>query len=92
MQTASVHINRTAALYYIALYTCLNIYSYSYVVMSCFILFSTISPVVFGTVYSLSLSDAAQDIGFPVGFQLAFLLISCGFLLTMILVSFFLKG
>ena len=54
----------------------------------CFTSFSTISPVIFGTVYSLSLSDTAQGIGFPVDFHLVFLLITCGFLLTMILVSF----
>ena len=72
-------------------YTCMHNYNYSYILMSSFISFSAISPVVFGTVYSLSLSDTAQDIGFPVDFHLVFLLIGGGFLLTMILVSFFPK-
>ncbi|XP_065902788.1 uncharacterized protein [Dysidea avara] len=54
-------------------------------------LFRTFSPVVFGSIYSLSLSDTTQRIGFPVDFHLIFILFSFGFLLTMVLVASFPK-
>ena len=54
-----------------------------------FYTFRIFSPVLFSTIYSLSLSDGATRIGFPVDFHLVFILISFVFLLTMILVAFF---
>ena len=56
-----------------------------------YLFYRTFSPIVFGALYSLSLSDAAQHIGFPVDFHLIFFLFSFGFLLTMILTALFPK-
>ncbi|XP_065902775.1 uncharacterized protein [Dysidea avara] len=54
-------------------------------------LFRTFSPLMFGALYSLSLSDTTQHIGFPVDFHLIFILFSFVFLLSFIIVAFFPK-
>ena len=42
----------------------------------------TFSPVVFGSIYSLSLIDTTQHIGFPVDFHLAFDIYQCAKVFT----------
>ncbi|XP_065902795.1 uncharacterized protein [Dysidea avara] len=54
-------------------------------------LFRTFAPIAFGAIYSLSLSDTAEDIGFPFDFHLIFILFSLTYLLTMVIVAFFPK-
>lgn len=61
---------------------------FSYIIIISFRIFS---PILFSTLYSVSLSDSAKEIGFPVDFHFTFILMSLVFLLTMILVAFFPK-
>jgi len=51
----------------------------------------TFSPVMFGALYSLSLSDTSEEIGFPVDFHLIFILFCLVYLLSLIIVAFFPK-
>ena len=46
-----------------------------------------IAPVVFGSIYSASLSDAARKIGYPLDYHLVFLLFSIIFLVTVLMVA-----
>jgi len=49
------------------------------------------APVIFGALFSLSLSDTTHQIGFPVDFHFIFVLFSFVFLLSFIIVAFFPK-
>jgi len=53
--------------------------------------YRTFSPIVFGAIYSLSLSDTAEDFGFPFDFHLIFILFSLTYILAMTIVAFFPK-
>ena len=64
------------------------------ILCTCDIIFSTcrtFAPVVFGTIYSLSVSERAENIGFPFDFHLMFILFSLTYLLTTVIVAFFPK-
>lgn len=46
-----------------------------------------VASVFYSTVFSLSLSEATMDFGFPIDYHLVFVLLSCTFLITVLMVA-----